>query len=82
VPAGFETDFASIPKLFWSILPPNGKYTGAAVIHDFLYHHHRYTRKRSDQIFREAMKVLGVNWLTRGIMYQAVRWFGAKAWNN
>ena len=80
VPEGFVTDFASIPRAFWSILHPTGRYAAAAVIHDFLYANHIYTRKRSDQIFLEGMKVLGVNWLTRGIMYRAVRWFGAKAW--
>ena len=81
VPEGFVTDFASIPQAFWSILPPHGQYAAAAVVHDFLYKHHKYTRKRSDQIFKEGMKVLGVNWLVRWIMYQAVRWFGGTAWN-
>jgi hypothetical protein len=37
VPAGFITDFASIPRGLWNVLPPTGKYGKAAVIHDFLY---------------------------------------------
>jgi hypothetical protein len=37
VPAGFVTDFASIPRPFWSILPTWGKYGPPAVVHDFLY---------------------------------------------
>lgn len=81
VPEGFVTDFASIPQAFWSILPPHGPYAAAAVVHDYLYKYHKYTRKRSDQIFLEGMKVLGVNWFVRGIMYNAVRWFGGSAWN-
>lgn len=81
VPVRFLTDFASIPKAFWSILHPSGRYARAAVVHDYLYATHKYTRKRSDQIFKEGMKVLGVNWFVRGIMYNAVRWFGAKSWN-
>jgi len=36
VGAGFITDFASIPRIFWSIFPPFGKYTKAAVLHDRL----------------------------------------------
>ena len=24
VPAGFETDFASVPRLFWRVVPPGG----------------------------------------------------------
>ena len=36
VPEGYITDFATIPKIFWSIYPPFGKYTKAAVLHDRL----------------------------------------------
>lgn len=36
VEEGFVTDFASVPRLFWSIFPPFGKYTKAAVLHDRL----------------------------------------------
>ena len=82
VPVGFVTDFASIPKALWSIIAPSGPYARAAVVHDWLYANHKYTRKRSDQIFKEGMKVLDVNWFVRGWMYNAVRWFGAKAWKS
>lgn len=37
VPAGFVTDFASIPRAFWVVFPPTGKYGKAAVVHDYLY---------------------------------------------
>jgi hypothetical protein len=76
VPIGFQTDFASVPRPFWFLFPPDGKYTGAAVVHDWLYHTHEYherSRKECDQIFLEAMGVLGVPWLTRHTMYRAVR---------
>lgn len=36
VERGFVTDFASVPRIFWSIFPPFGKYTKAAVLHDRL----------------------------------------------
>ncbi len=80
IPAGFETDFASVPRLFWSIIPPDGRHTQAAVLHDYLYHKHIYSRKKSDKIFLEAMKVLRVSWWRRHVMYRAVRMFGGKAW--
>lgn len=82
VPKGFVTDFASVPRVFWTIFPPDGSYTMSAVLHDYLYNqkgHIRekvYSRKQCDQIFREAMKVLGVNILTRNTIYRAVRMFG------
>ena len=37
VPVGFITDFASIPRILWVVLPPTGPYGKAAVIHDWLY---------------------------------------------
>ena len=81
VPAGFVTDFASTPPPIWMIIPPWGKYGKAAVIHDYLYQRHQRTRKQVDDIFREAMVVLGVDPARVFLMYWAVRLFGWPAWN-
>jgi len=82
---GFITDFASIPRVFWSIMPPVGggarsRYGKAAVIHDFLYYKGVFSRKDCDKMFLEAMEVLQVSKWKRKAMYRAVRWFGGKAW--
>ena len=82
VPQGFMTDFASIPRIFWNILAPTGKHGKAAVIHDWLYRSHSCSRKKAYNIFYEAMCVLGVSWWKRALMYRAVRWFGAKAYDD
>jgi len=83
VPKGFRTDFASIPKIFWSIIGgPTGRYTEASVIHDFLYVKGIYTRKRTDQIFYEAMTILKVSYWKRKAMYFAVRIGAFKPWRN
>lgn len=37
VPPGFPTDLTSIPRFAWTLLPPDGPWLKAAVIHDFLY---------------------------------------------
>lgn len=78
VPAGTETDGASVPRVFWSIFDPFGEYFGAAVIHDFLYSsgNLQFTRAESDLIFKEAMFNVGVPWYRREVIYQAVRIFG------
>ena len=81
VPPGFITDFASIPRIFWNILPPYGKYGKAAVIHDFCYATAAYEREACDIIFLEGMKVLGVSYCKRQTMYIAVSLFGWYAWN-
>lgn len=76
VPAHFVTDLASIPALFWSILPPHGEYAKAAIIHDYLYENAINTKKYADDIFFEAMTVLGVCTWRKYVIYTAVRLFG------
>ena len=80
VPIGFMTDFASVPRPLWALLPRWGKYGNAAVIHDYCYWEQRFTRKRSDDIFREAMQVLDVSKWQIFLMYYAVRLGGSLAW--
>lgn len=92
IPLGFITDFASVPKIFWNILPPTGSYGKAAVVHDYLYSvlgdppiafmTGEYTRKECDMILKEAMVVLNCSWLCRTVVYNGVRVGGWVAWNN
>ena len=81
VPEGFKTDFASVPRILWNILPPWGKYGKAAVLHDYLYYSGMFERKECDKIFLEAMKELGVGWIARKTIYSGVRIGGWIAWN-
>lgn len=76
VPVGFITDLASVPRIFWSLLPPNGKYAKAAIIHDYLYDNALRTKEQADLIFLDAMAVLGVPKWKRWLMYQSVKLFG------
>lgn len=81
VPEAFITDFASIPWGFRWILPPNGPWLKAAVIHDFMYEnapHFGWRRAYCDMVFLEGMRTLGVRKVTRLVMYSAVRLFGSK----
>lgn len=73
VPKGFMTDFASVPRLFWIILPPDGRYTQAAVLHDYILKIKLYSYSKSDRIMLEAMTVLKVSWWKRHLMYRALR---------
>lgn len=79
VPRGFVTDFASVPRGLWNIFPPMGKYNGAAIVHDYLYRRTVLDREICDAVLLEAMQALGVNWLSRRLIYRAVRLFGGHA---
>lgn len=69
VPKGFLTDGASVPRVFWSFLPPWGLYGQAAILHDFLCDYGLIfendkpkfiERAETDAIFFECLGVLGV----------------------
>jgi len=81
VPENFITDFASVPRLFWSIISPVDKHGKAAVVHDRCYYYALYSRKRCDEIFREALEVLEVEPWKVWCMYKSVRIGGWYAWN-
>ena len=80
VPAGFSTDFASVPWLFRRILPRSGEYNAAAIVHDYLYSCRSVPRKAADQIFLEAMHDVGVPGWKAKAMYSAVRLGGGRAY--
>lgn len=78
IPKGFRTDFASVPRLFWRIIPPAGSYNKATVVHDYLYQSRQCSRCLADAIFREAMTELGVGFVRLWLMWFAVRCFGPR----
>lgn len=84
VPVGFVTDFASIPRIFWSALPPDGTYTYAAIIHDYLYwiQPPNVTREQADQIFKRVMEDFDIDTVTTTAIYSAVRAGGWAAWDD
>lgn len=83
VPAGFETDFASVPRWLWWLMPPLGRYSRAALVHDYLYQHHdAMSRFLADALFRELMFHLGVPAWKRLAMYWGVRLFGWLYWRD
>jgi hypothetical protein len=80
VPAGYRTDYASVPLLFRRMFPQDGPWTHAAITHDFLCDMRPpdIDSARAARIFREAMAVLKVPKWKRDAMYRAVLWFGPK----
>ena len=80
VPAGFVTDFASVPRPLWWWIPAWGRHGFAAVLHDWLYYCQVTSRRMADDLFREAMAELGVGRAKRTLMWLAVRGPGWFAW--
>lgn len=95
IPAGFHTDFASIPRILWPLIPPQGRHAKAAVIHDWLYVNAPTTttrwlggrmersisRREADGVFRRVMRESGVGWLRRWTMWLGVRLGGWAGWH-
>jgi hypothetical protein len=89
VGAGFVTDFASIPRLFWNLVAPTDPgVTEAALVHDWLYQYpvltngEYLTRVQADGVFLDVMNVVDrvARWKRRP-MWLAVRVGGWKPWN-
>lgn len=81
IPKGYNTDLASVPRLLWSIIPPFGEYTFAAIIHDYLYDKGMFTKEFADKEFRMIMKYSNVIGHKRFIMYSSVKLFGKGNFN-
>ena len=80
VTKGFTTNFASVPRPFWWLIPRTGKYTWAVVLHDATWcDSQRPPDERqvdpwdADGIFRRTLKESGVSRLRRFLMWAAVR---------
>ena len=82
VEPGFQMDLASIPRIFTPLFPVHGKWTRAAVVHDWLYANEIGEREDADRIFKDAMKELGVPAWRRWMMWAAVRAGGWTYWNS
>lgn len=79
VPAGAETDFHSVPRLLWWLLPPDD-WGESAVIHDHLYRTGLTTRAQADAIHAEALRHCGAPAWRAAIMWLALRAFGWIPW--
>lgn len=81
IPAGFETDFASVPRLPFVYTLFGGIARKAAVVHDYLYRKSGVSRRQADMVFYEAMKATGQWWWRRAIMWVGLRAFGWTAYH-
>lgn len=92
IPAGFESDYNTVPRGLWNLFPP-WEYPEAAIIHDWLYKHPQgfykapdlttvsLSRLECDNIHRRILELLGANWTTRQAMWAGIRAGGFVSWS-
>lgn len=76
VPAGYISDWSTIPRFAWFIYPPNlSEARQAALVHDYIYSHlwPLYSRKFADDLLRRMMLKDGARKSTAAIFYYSVR---------
>jgi hypothetical protein len=79
IPADFPTDLASVPRAFWSLLPPNGVWENAAVLHDFgcvslAKGTCTLSSRDVDGLFRRVAREGGTGLVARWWLWTGVRW--------
>ena len=84
VPAGFESDGASVPRLFWRLVfpPTDTRALRAAVIHDYIYRMQPegWDRRMADDLFFRLLVEDGVPAWRARLAWIGVRVGGGKAW--
>ena len=84
IPRYFESDGASVPRLFWRVVFPNSDShaTTAGICHDYIYRMQPsdWTRREADRMFYAMLIEFGAGLFAARCAYIAVRLFGWIAW--
>lgn len=85
IPKGFETDGGSVPRPLWWWMPPFGDGAESGyVLHDMLYRlaeiYPGMTRKRADDLLREAAIAEGLPKARARVIWLGVRLGGGGIW--
>lgn len=87
IPEGFVWDLSSVPRFLWGLLPPDGDFELASLIHDYLYVTKIVTRDFADKemlIWSKAVSgtqnKISIRNFDNQLRYIAVRLFGWTVW--
>lgn len=72
VPADFESDFASVPRLPFIYAWAGNTAHGPSVLHDWAIRTGATSREYADELFRQAMESVNMPRWRIALMYQAV----------
>ena len=76
IPRGYVTDHASVPRAFWTLIPPVAdEIAEASIPHDYFYtkDSEEVPRKFADECLKEIARVNGASWITAQAAHKAVR---------
>lgn len=80
VPAGFKTDFCTVPRLPFIYRSLGNTMRKAGTVHDWLYTSKIATRADADAALRQMILDEGGAWWMAQAFYLAVRIFGGSHW--
>lgn len=87
VPEGMIVDGASVPRIAWWFMPPDGLHRAAALPHDDIYGRRgrmpsgrKIKRIEADKLLYSRMREAGCHRFRCEVVYYAVRAFGWYAW--
>jgi len=75
IPKGYRTDFATVPRFLWSLVPPVGRWSKATIVHDWLIDNpteHNLGINQINTVLNESMKELDVRWRYRQLIFRSV----------
>ena len=79
---GFQTDFASVPRIPGIFDALGDRAHRPAALHDWLYHHHEVcTKDQADAVLKEAMLVTGISEEIAEAYYLGVQAFGGSSYD-
>ena len=85
VPALFLYDGSSMPtfgQVLLNLTPFEPRIRAAALVHDYLYATHKFTKKQSDQIYYDLLIQNGVKRWKAWTSYKGLWFGGGKSWKN
>jgi hypothetical protein len=88
VPLGLVVDGASVPRIAWTFMPPDGLHRAGSLAHDWLYlkqgcmSRFRLLKRECDDLFCDMLVQAGVSRRRAGLAHWAVKTFGNRAWRD
>lgn len=76
IPKGYTTDFASVPQLFWWLIPAHCNASMPSIIHDYTCEFGVLPRWKCDNVFLQLLKQSNIKPWQYLLMYVYVRALG------